>query len=94
MNFQTVNFLQRFHELLALMVILRQVQNIASSLARQSRRHYQQIGAQCFQSRVQILWWQTQTFEPVRDVEGQQHQLKKATLAVQSFVGILPIGKS
>lgn len=55
-NFQTFNFQQRLREQLALMVILRQMQNIASGLVRQPCRHHQQVGAQSFQCCMQILW--------------------------------------
>ena len=79
-NFQTIDFLRRVHEQLALMVILRQMQDVAASPARQSSRHYQQIGAQRFQRRVQILRRQTQSLEPMRNIEGQQHQLKEGNV--------------
>jgi hypothetical protein len=89
-NFGQTQFLnpsQGFFELLALRIVFGQNQHLLMSAIAQLGRQHQEVGTNRIERSRQIFRWQSQPFEPMDDIGGEQKHLKKGDVGLPTMAG-------
>ena len=81
------NFAQSLLELFSLMKIFGQKQNILTAMFGQLGWQKQKIGTDRIERSSQIFFGQTQSFEPMHDVGGEEEQLKEGHVGFPGIAG-------
>src|SRR3989338_6844949 len=84
---QFLNPVQSLLELFAVMVIFGKQQDILTAMFCQFGRQNQEVRANCIQSGHQVLFGQTQPFEPVNYICGKQKQLEERHIGFPGVAG-------
>ena len=74
------------------MVIVRKSDDIAAGFLYQFRRYHYEIGPDCLQSCGEVLFRQTQPFEPMNDIDGKEKYLKESDVGYPAVGGYFAHG--